>query len=544
MLNKKRENPSKQSKQDKKEKSKMITKNKKDNVNRNKLYEFNPNQNYTLDGYGKLKLIEGNFTIMGYSLSINEIIDFNFNEDYPLFKYINTSSSKFEIFEESKYHLYTDINSLVHVSYIPKPLVNLDYENYSKFFICGNKCVGKNMIIPYVINRIVSNKDTNVYFLECDIIHPLIPFNFCISLIKINKPIISNIPILLKDENYQIIKSIYIRNSFDIKNITNIIDILINDYYEKISDNNSFLLINQFSCWDNNYDVLNNYIYQKYFNQNDKSCIIFLKNKYKIIESLTSENKEKNNNSILEDIIFKNKNDFYLFGNIFINSKTNDKNNINKNCKKLEVEMNFRYGDDDSNCDLDLNNKKKVEEKKSILSHFDISKCKKYSISLNNIIFLFDNPFINEIKNENNNDIDNKALNDILINSLLNKYCVILRNNLNLEQNNKYIFLDDIPFNCREIISFAKIISFNREKNELNLFCDFNFEEEIKNNKKILILNEQRVEKVLKKKRKDNFNEIMTKAEFSYDITNDNETQMISNGLNYLGNGDDEFFNG
>ena len=70
------------------------------------------------------------------------------------------------------------------------------------------------------------------------------------------------------------------------------------------------------------------------------------------------------NNSILEDIIFKNKNDFYLFGNIFINSKTNDKNNINKNCKKLEVEMNFRYGDDDSNCDLDLNNKKKVEEKK------------------------------------------------------------------------------------------------------------------------------------------------------------------------------------
>ena len=544
MLNKKRENPSKQPKQDKKEKSKMITKNKKDNINRNKLYEFNQNQNYTLDGYGKLKLIEGNFSIMGYSLSINEIIDFNFNEDYPLFKYINTSSSKFEIFEESKYHLYTDINSLVHVSYIPKPLINVDYENYSKFFICGNKCVGKNMIIPYVINRILSNKVNNLYFLECDIIHPLIPFNFCISLIKINKPIISNIPILLKDENYQIIKSFYIRNTFDIKNITNTIDILINDYYEKISDNNSFLLINQFSCWDNNYDVLNNYIYQKYFNQNDKSCIIFLKNKYKIIESLTSENKEKNINSILEDIIFKNKNDFYLFGNIFINSKTNDKNNINKNCKKLEVEMNFRYGDDDSNCDLDLNNKKKTEEKKSILSHFDINKCNKYSISLNNIIFLFDNPFINEIKNENNNDIDNKALNDILINSLLNKYCVILRNNLNLEQKNKYIFLDDIPFNCREIISFTKIISFNKEKNELNLFCDFNLEEEIKNNKKILILNEQRVEKVLKKKRKDIFNEIMAKAEFSYDITNDNETQMISNGLNYLGNGDDEFFNG
>ena len=180
MLNKKRANPSKQT--NKKEKninnSKTIIK------NNNKLYTFDANQNYTLDGYGNLKLIEGNFSLMGYSISPNEIIDFNFNEDYPLFKYINSSYSKFEIFEDSKYHLYTDINSLVHVSYIPKTLVNLEYENYSKFFICGNKCVGKNMLLPYAMNRILSNKDFKLYYLECDIIHPLIPLNYCISLIN------------------------------------------------------------------------------------------------------------------------------------------------------------------------------------------------------------------------------------------------------------------------------------------------------------------------------------------------------------------------
>ena len=532
MLNKKRENPSKQS--NKKDKKNSTPKNNKNN--NNKLYSFNINQNYTLDGYGKLKLIEGNFSIMGYTLSNNEIIDFNFDEDYPLFKYTNPSSSKFEIFEESKYHLYTDINSLVHVSYIPKPLINLDYEKYSKFFICGNKCVGKNMLMPYIYNRILSNKNSKLYFLECDIIHPLIPYNFCISLINITKPIITNIPILLNQENYQMIKSIYIRNSFDIKNITNIIDSLINNYYEKISDDNSVLIINQFSFWDNNYDVLNNYIYQKYFKHNEESCLIYIKNKYKIIESSSPENKEKNNTSILEDIIFKNTDDFYLFGNIFINTENQIQN---KNCSKIEVELNFRYGDDDSNCILDLNNKKKLEEKLSILNHFKNDKCNKYSISLNDIVFLFDNSFINELRTECKTENDYKILNDILINSIINKYCVILRNNLN--QENKYIFLDDISNNLLEIISFTKIISFNQEKNELSLFCDIDLNEEIKKNKKILILNEHRIEKVMKKNRKDNFNEIMANVEFSFDITKDNnDNKIYSNGLNYLGNNDED----
>ena len=535
MLSKKRENPSKLT--NKKDKKNSTSKNNNtNNINNNKLYSFNLNQNYTLDGYGKLRLIEGNFSILGYTLSNNEIIDFNFNEDYPLFKYTNPSSAKFEIFEESKYHLYIDINSLVHVSYIPKPLINLEYEKYSKFFICGNKCVGKNMLMPYIFNRIISNKNSKLYFLECDIIHPLIPYNFSISLINITRPVITNIPILLNEDNYQLIKSIYVRNSSDIKNITNIIDSLINNYYETQSDNNSVLIINQFSCWDSNYDVLNNFIYQKYIKCQEDTCVIYIKNKYKIIELLSSENKEKNNTSILEDIIFKNKDDFYLFGNIFINPENQT---LKEKCSKVEVELNFRYGDDDSNCILDLNNKKKMEEKLSILNHFKMNKCSRYSISLNNIIFLFDNPFINEFSTECKTDNDYKALNDIIINSILNKYCVILRNNLS--QENKCIFLDDIDNNLLEIISFTKIIAFNQEKNELNLFCDMDLNEEIKKNKKILILNEHRIEKVMKKNRKDNFNEIMTNAEFSYDLTNDiNENKIFNNGLNYLGNNDDD----
>ena len=512
MLNKKRENPSNTSKKSKKkDKNNNNISKMNNNVNNNKLYSFGPNQNYTLDGYGKLKLIEGKFSIMGYSLSENETINFNFNEDYPLFKYINSFSSKFEIYQESKYHLYTDINSLIHVSYIPKALVNLNYEKYDKFFVCGNKCVGKNMLIPYMINRILSNKENKLYFLECDIIHPLI------------------------------IKSVYIRNTFDIKNIINALDLLMKDFYTKISDNKSVLLINQFSSWDNNYDVLNNYIYQKYFKFDEKSSLIFIKNKYKIIESSSNENKDnKNNNSILEDIIFKNKDDFYLFGNIF--TKNVDKNKINKNCNKLEVEMNFRYGDDDSNCNLDINNKKKLEEKKSIQSHFDINKCKKYSISINDIIFLYDNPFIHEYKKEIKGDNDKETLKEIIIDSILNKYCIILRSNQDfIQEKNQFYFFDDIPNKQFELISFTKIISFDKEKDTLNLFCNSDLDEEIKKNKKIMIINEPKIEKVLKKNKKSNFNEILAKAEFFYDITNEDETKLFSNGLNYLGNCEDEF---
>ena len=492
MLNKKRENQSGASKKSKKKEKEKNNKVSKPNniINKNKLYSFNPNQNYTLDGYGKLKLIEGNFPIMGYSLSENEIINFNFNEDYPLFKYINSSSSNFEIFEESKYHLYTDINSLIHVPYIPKSLVNLNYDNYNKFFVCGNKCVGKNMLIPFIINRILSNKEYKLYYLECDIIHPLIPYNFCISLIDIHKPIISNLPILLNEDNYKIIKTIYIRNSIDIQALINIIDVLINDYYIKIADNNSVLLINQFSSWDNNFDVLNNYIYQKYFKTDEKACLIHIKNKYKIMESSSNENKEKTSNSILEDIIFKNKDDFYLFGNIFINNLNFNNQSNDKYCKKINVEMNFRYGDDDSNCILDINNKKKLEEKKSILSHFDINKCKKYFISINDVIFIYDNPFIHEFKNECKSEDDYKILNEIIIDSLLNKYCVILRNNNIIQENNQFYFLDDIPNNQLEIISFSKILFFDKEKKVLNLFSISDLDEEIKKNKKILIIND------------------------------------------------------
>jgi len=536
----------------KRNKSELNEESNKKKQNNNKLYKYNQNQNYTLDGYGKMKLIDGNLNILGYSLSKNEIIEFNFNEDYPLFKHINSkeSFSTFEIFEESKYHIYTDINSLNHVSYIPKPLINLDINKYSKYLICGKKCVGKNMLLPYLINRYLSNKKTKVYYLECDIIHPLVPLNFCISLIEITKPIISNIPIIFSEnkDGYNMIKSLYIRDSLDIRNILIVIDILIKEFYLKDSNDESILLINQFSAWDSNDDIINNYLYKKYFKFEDKSCVLYIKNKYKNIETLSNENKDKSYSSIFEDIVFKNKNDFYVLGNLFENKNAN---NSETKCTKIEIETNFKYGDDDSNFFVDLNSKKKYEEKISILSYFEDKNCKIFSLPLKNIIIVFDSPFINEYKNNCKSEEDNINLNNILIESLINKYCVILRNNLELKEkgnNNdkdsdsliENYFLNDISYDKREVLSYTKIISCDKKDKKICLYCNYDINEEIKKNIKIIVLLEPRIEKIVKKSKKDMFFNSLAKAQFSYDITNENETINLSNGLNYLGKNEDD----
>ena len=542
MLNKKREKSKNNQRQENQnnEENKKSKKNKENNsikndLNKNKEYTFSKNINYTLDGHGKLKLIEGNLHILGYSLSENETIEFNFNEDYPLFKYKNStnSSSKFEIFKESKYNIYTDIQQLIHASSIPKSLISLNYNNYSKYLICGKKCVGKSMLTPYIINRLLSNKQNKVYYLECDIIHPLIPLNFAISLIEIKKPIISNLPMLFQENVsepfYNIIKSLFIRNSYDIKNIINVLDLLINKVYSEISNDKSILLVNQFSTWDDNSDVLNNYLFKTYFKSDEKSAVLYVKNNYKNFESSTNTNKD----SILEDVIFKNKDDFYLFGNLFENKKETK-------CKRIEVETKYE-GDDstNTNCDLDINTKKKNEEKISILSHFELPKCKRCSLSLKNIIIFFDNPFLNELKINCKTEEDYKNIDDILIDSLLNKYCVIIRNNLDEKKNinDKYIenyFLDDIPFDKKEIISYTKIISYNKKDNILYFYSSIDIDDEIKKNNKIILFLDQRIEKVIKKPKADSFFCSLAKGKFSYDITKEDETLFLSNGLDYL----------
>ena len=298
---------------------------------------------------------------------------------------------------------------------------------------------------------------------------------------------------------------------------------------KKFNDKNNVLLINQFSSWDNNNQILNNFIYQNYFKNDRSSCILYVKNKYTNIEEKISDNDNNNNTYFLKNIIFNDKNDFNLFGAIFNNNNENE-----VKCSRMEIETNFKYGEDDSSCDLELNNKKKLEEKLSILSHFELNTCKKFKININNIILFYDDVFVNEIEN-------NVIKNRILLDSPINKYCVILRN-VNFDKNKQYInqnngilenyYIEDIPYDKREILSYCKVVSFNNDLFEI--YSDFNISNEISNYGKIILMIDNRIEKILKEKNKESFLNYISNAEFSYDITNENKTENLSNGLYYL----------
>ena len=112
------------------------------------------------------------------------------------------------------------------------------------------------------------------------------------------------------------------------------------------------------------------------------------------------------------------------------------------------------------------------------------------------------------------------------------------KNKQDKEDNNDIVenyYLDDISYNKRVLISFAKITSFDKEENIIYFYSHINVDEEIKKNQKIILLLEQRIEKVFKKTKKDTFFNTLSKATFSYDITKENETMYYTNGLNYLG---------
>ena len=84
------------------------------------------------------------------------------------------------------------------------------------------------------------------------------------------------------------------------------------------------------------------------------------------------------------------------------------------------------------------------------------------------------------------------------------------------------------------MLSYTKIISYDNLEKKLMFYSYLNIEEEIKKNKKIILMIDNRIEKAIKKNKNDTFFISLSKAQFSYDITKENETAYLSNGLNYL----------
>ena len=494
MLNKKRNKLSKKKKEIKiKKKKEKICENKIKEINEiknltNNIFELKNEVSYSIDGEGKIKIISGSFNFNGYIFNKpNTILTFNYSDNYPIFKYENNSKDCKIEFISGKYHLYYEKKTLHHLEYISQNLRDIDYNQYKYYFITGKKSVGKSIFIPYIVNRLL-NINKKVFYLEFDTEHSYIPNNFCFSLIEILFPILSNIP-KLPENSYKIIKSIYIRDNNDIKFIINKIEELFNNKEIQIKD--CSIVINCFSNWNNNANIINSLIYLNHIKNRENSCVIYFKNQF-----LNSDNanKEKNINEF-ENIIFTDIN--YNMNNFPKSIYNNEYNNNKKKCSLIIAENNFEYQSDNINCDLTINDKKNKEKYNLLISNFVNNNMNLLNIDFSDIILLLDNNF--SLLNSENS-----------IQSFLNKYIVILK--LQNSYDIKINYINEIE--NYEFGGFGRVFSVNLNEKIIQIFTNVVKEY----NEKWVILVEHRINKILRTNKKDMFLKYISNTSFNYNI--------------------------
>ena len=494
MLNKKRNKLSKKKKEIKiKKKKEKICENKIKEINEiknltNNIFELKNEVSYSIDGEGKIKIISGSFNFNGYIFNKpNTILTFNYSDNYPIFKYENNSKDCKIEFISGKYHLYYEKKTLHHLEYISQNLRDIDYNQYKYYFITGKKSVGKSIFIPYIVNRLL-NINKKVFYLEFDTEHSYIPNNFCFSLIEILFPILSNIP-KLSENSYKIIKSIYIRDNNDIKFIINKIEELFNNKEIQIKD--CSIVINCFSNWNNNANIINSLIYLNHIKNRENSCVIYFKNQF-----LNSDNanKEKNINEF-ENIIFTDIN--YNMNNFPKSIYNNEYNNNKKKCSLIIAENNFEYQSDNINCDLTINDKKNKEKYNLLISNFVNNNMNLLNIDFSDIILLLDNNF--SLLNSENS-----------IQSFLNKYIVILK--LQNSYDIKINYINEIE--NYEFGGFGRVFSVNLNEKIIQIFTNVVKEY----NEKWVILVEHRINKILRTNKKDMFLKYISNTSFNYNI--------------------------
>lgn len=454
---------------------------------------------YSIDGKGIIHPKKGVFYFNGSQMTSS--FSFNYSSNYPILKTENPLDNICEIeFGASKgYNFIYDQNTLSHITKIPEKLSSFDFSKYTIFLISGKKNSGKTTFTPYIINRLFSLKK-NVYFLECDLFHPYIPFLYAISLFKINIPIFTNNPVLLDEKAYTRVHSFYIVDQNEIEDVYSIIKKCY-EFFPKGNDN--VLVINSFSCSEQTSSVYNCLIYRELIEHDNYACTLYFSNK-------CLKEKEKNDNSV-EDYIFYGEN---------INSLAEGISGLKRNkgtkSYNVKIENNYIYEQDKSN-QLEIFNKKKQQEIDSIMYHFDNKeKCSIKQINLEKIHFIYESVFI-----------DFKGLTmDAILKVFFNKYCALFTHtDKNVKLPN---ILDYCVFKDLYLLSIGKIV--NIKDNIISFLTDAKISND---DEEYYFYMDFRIEKLIKEVKKDVFMKYMSNLSFSYDITN-NDQEHKDNTVLYL----------
>ena len=274
-------------------------------------------------------LKEGHFYTLIYFFNLSDSFTFvdKLNNSYEILKENN--------FITNKYGQYMDYSSLIDKS--------------NTFLITGKKNSGKSVFSTFLLNKMFLShlkSDRELYFVDCDAGQPLLTEPFCVSLIKINQPILTNYPnksltinkVILKnfvEENNQInywqnylflLNSLvgyfrlnlnYNKRNYLVINTNGYIDSLGFTINSKLSElikpNIIFFLKNQFSGRGEKSRRLETFYFEK-FSRN----VIFLQNNFNLDDKKTTYLKNLNRLLCLYSNLLSN---FSLNNNYYIKNK-------------------------------------------------------------------------------------------------------------------------------------------------------------------------------------------------------------------------------
>lgn len=452
-------------------------------------YYINEGAVYSFDSSGIIKVISGSFNLHGFDIKPLSLITYNYVENYPIFKQNSTNISEIEIAPNSKF-IYNNPKAFKEMSSVPSKITNYNnYHDASAIFVTGKKNTGKSTFIPYIINRILS-LNRNTLYLECDTIHSYLGFPSCITLAKIKSPIFTNLPLLPK-VNYEIIKSCYIYDKYDIQSMYD----CLTDFFKVISDtlDKGGVVINAFSHYEPNVLIYNHFIEDNIKILKGRINVFDIKNKY--IKDEIEENIDFIK-GFYEDKIGKNE----------------------KNSEYIEIENNYNYKEDETNEDISLSEKKKDQELDAYRYFFDNENSGIIKINFSQVSLFYNCTYLSS----------DEMIKQEICKMYVNKFCVVLHNSTHKNVRGDINILNKINFQENFAISFCKISSFDFSSKKLGIFTNICT---LSENDDVILVEDRNIEKTIKVSKNETFLNYLSNLSFKYNILTN---RILDNKVPYL----------
>lgn len=482
----------------------------------NKVYQIEGNNVfYILKGKGMIRINKGQFDLSGYTISQGEEVMFDYTNEDPLFiSSLNKNQTddnivEIEITGSNEDIMLIDFNNkknraIVKGNYISIPNEINAIIEYNIILLSGKNNSGKSLYIPIIINKLLSLKHKCICLIDCDAMHPLSISHFSISLLLITQPILTN-NLRYPNMSYKIISSIYLNNPNDINQFIQIFQYSLEIAQSKLKCD--YIIINPPGQNNEMYSsIIYSLIQTDEYNQTSKA-VLFIKNK-----------NQNDKDRTLEETIVNQKNDFLtqiLFGDVI---KTKDRDFTDIHCFVIEHNCKIQ--------DSKLDDKKKFETYCNIFSIYNEDNFQRMTLNISDIIFCFDDDCYSYINILSSYDI---------LQMFANRHCIILLPDIKQlclnKDNINCLCLSQIPVKQQNYYSIAKVISIETASSRVLVYTKEGLS--IKNDQKMVLVIDNRIEKLMKKAKNEKCQKYISNMIFPYSIINKEIKNWVK--THYLG---------